>query len=475
VEYEGVIGLEVHAELKTETKLFCGCSTQFGSPPNTQTCPVCLGLPGVLPVLNEKALQYAVKVGLAVGSAISKFSKFDRKNYFYPDLPKNFQISQYDKPLCEGGLLEFSSDGESRKVGLIRVHLEEEAGKLMHFPDGESGVDFNRVGIPLLEVVSKPDIHSPDEAYDYLIGLKQLLEYLDVSDCNMEEGSLRCDANVSVRPKGSEKLGTQTEVKNMNSFSAVRRALAFEIERQIEVLESGGRVVRETRRWDPDTQSTSPMRSKEEAHDYRYFPEPDLVPVVLEKDWIAEVRATIPELPIARKLRFMEEYGLSEYDAGVLTSQKAYADYFEECTRLYENYKGDCNWVMGAVLRELNERKIGLSTLPISPKMLTDMIRMIDEGKITSTIAKTLFAEMAETGKPPQKVIEEKNLLPVTDAGEIEQMVEQVIAENPKPVEQYRAGKEKAIGFLMGQVMRVAKGKADPQVVNRILMQKLKK
>jgi len=475
VEYEGVIGLEVHAELKTETKLFCGCSTQFGSAPNTQTCPVCLGLPGVLPVLNEKALQYTVKVGLAVGSEVSKFSKFDRKNYFYPDLPKNFQISQYDKPLCEGGTLEFSCDGETRKVGLIRVHLEEEAGKLMHFADGESGVDFNRVGIPLLEIVSKPEIHSPDEAYDYLIGLKQLLEYLDVSDCNMEEGSLRCDANVSVRPKGQEELGTQTEVKNMNTFSGVRRALAYEIERQIEVLETGGRVVRETRRWAPDTQTTSSMRSKEEAHDYRYFPEPDLVPVVLEKAWIDDVRVTIPELPVARKMRFMEEYELSEYDAGVVTSQKAYADYFEECTRLYDNYKANCNWIMGGVLRELNERKIALDALPISPKMLTDMIRMIDEGKITSTIAKTVFAEMAQTGKPPGKIIEEKNLLPVTDAGEIEQMVEKVIAENPKPVEQYRAGKEKAIGFLMGQVMRVARGKADPQLVNRILIEKLKK
>ncbi|MDP2898950.1 MAG: Asp-tRNA(Asn)/Glu-tRNA(Gln) amidotransferase subunit GatB [bacterium] len=474
MEYEGVIGLEVHAELKTETKLFCGCSTKFGSPPNTQTCPVCLGLPGVLPVINEKALQFAVKVGLTVGSKISAFSKFDRKNYFYPDLPKNFQISQYDEPLCEGGALEFASDGELRKVGLIRVHLEEEAGKLIHFDDGESGVDFNRVGIPLLEIVSKPEIQTPDEAYDYLIGLKQLLQYLDVSDCNMEEGSLRCDANVSVRPKGSEKLWTQTEVKNMNSFSAVRRALAFEIERQIEVVESGGRVIRETRRWEPETQTTSPMRSKEEAHDYRYFPEPDLVPFVLEKDWIDKVRATIPELPIARKKRFMAEFGLSEYDAGVLTSQKDYADYFEECTRLYENYKADCNWVMGAVLRELNDRKITLDALPISPKMLTDMIRMIDEGKITSTIAKTVFAEMAQTGQSPEQVIKEKNLLPVTDTGEIEKMVEKVIAENPKPVEEFRGGKGKALGFLMGQVMRVAKGKADPQVVNRILIEKLK-
>jgi aspartyl-tRNA(Asn)/glutamyl-tRNA(Gln) amidotransferase subunit B len=475
LEYEGVIGLEVHAELKTETKLFCGCSTRFGAPPNTQTCPVCLGLPGVLPVLNEKALRFTVKVGLAVGCEVSKFSKFDRKNYFYPDLPKNFQISQYDKPLCRGGVLEFSSNGETRKVGLIRVHVEEEAGKLIHFPDGESGVDFNRVGIPLLEIVSKPEIYSPEEAYDYLVGLKLLLQYLDVSDCNMEEGSLRCDANVSVRPKGQEQLGTQIEVKNMNSFNAVRRSLAYEIERQSEVLESGGKLVRETRRWDPDSQRTVSMRSKEWAHDYRYFPEPDLVPIVLDKPWIDEVRATIPELPEARKKRFTQEYGLSEYDAGVLTSQKAFADYYEECVRLHDNYKSVCNWVMVGVLRELNERKIALEALPVSPKMLADMVRMIDGGKITSNIAKTVFAEMAETGKPPEKIVEEKKLSPMTDAGEIEGVIEAVIAQNPKPVQDYLAGKGRAIEFLVGQVMKAARGKADSQFVKKILLEKLKR
>jgi aspartyl-tRNA(Asn)/glutamyl-tRNA(Gln) amidotransferase subunit B len=475
VEYEGVIGLEVHAELKTRTKLFCGCSTEFGAEPNTQTCPVCLGLPGVLPVLNEKALRYVVKVGLALGSEISDFSKFDRKNYFYPDLPKNFQISQYDKPLCRGGALEFACNGEMRKVGLIRVHLEEEAGKLIHFPDGESGVDFNRVGIPLLEIVSKPEIHTPDEAYNYLLGLKLLLEYLEVSDCNMEEGSLRCDANVSVRPKGQEELGMQTEVKNMNSFTGVRRALAYEIERQTEVLEKGDRVVRETRRWDPDSQKTSSMRSKEWAHDYRYFPEPDLVPVVLEEAWIEEVRATLPELPEPRKNRFTEQYGLSAYDAGVLTSQKVFADYYEECARRHDNYKAISNWIMGGVLRELNERKIGMEALPISPQMLSDMVRMIDEGTINTNIAKTVFAEMAETGKPPGKIVEEKGLSPITDAGEIERLVEQVIAENPKPVQDYLSGKERVIGFLVGQVMKAVKGKADARLVNTVLRQKLKK
>jgi len=475
VEYEGVIGLEVHAELKTETKLFCGCSTQFGAEPNTQTCPVCLGLPGVLPVLNEKALRYAIKVGLALGCEISSFSKFDRKNYFYPDLPKDFQISQYDKPLCRGGAMEFSCDGERRRVGLIRVHLEEEAGKLIHFPDGESGVDFNRVGIPLLEIVSKPEIHTPEEAYHYLLGLKLLLEYLEVSDCNMEEGSFRCDANVSVRPKGQKELGTQTEIKNMNSFNAIRRSLAFEIDRQIEVLEGGGKIVRETRRWDPDSQKTISMRSKEWAHDYRYFPEPDLVPIVLEKAWIEEVRGTIPELPEARKRRFTEQYGLSEYDAGVLTSQKPLADYYEESARLHNNYKAICNWVMGGVLRELNERKIAVKALPVTPKMVADMVRMIDEGRISTNIAKTVFAEMAETGKPPEKIVEEKGLSPMTDADEIELVVENVIAENPKPVEDYLAGKEKAIGFLTGQVMKAARGKADAQLVNRILREKLKK
>jgi aspartyl-tRNA(Asn)/glutamyl-tRNA(Gln) amidotransferase subunit B len=475
VEYEGVIGLEVHAELKTESKLFCGCSTEFGAEPNTQTCPVCLGLPGVLPVLNEKALQYTVKVGLALGCEVSPFSKFDRKNYFYPDLPKDFQISQYDKPICRGGALEFSCDGERRKVGLIRVHLEEEAGKLIHFPDGESGVDFNRVGIPLLEIVSKPEIRTPDEAYHYLLGLKLLLEYLEVSDCNMEEGSLRCDANVSVRPKGQEELGTQTEIKNMNSFSGVRRALAYEIERQIEVLEGGGKIVRETRRWDPDSQKTISMRSKEWAHDYRYFPEPDLVPIVLEKNWIDEVRATLSELPEARRRRFMEEYGLSEYDAGVLIAQKAFADYYEECARLHDNYKAICNWIMGGVLRELNERKIALHELPITPRMLADMVRMIDEGRITTDIAKTVFAEMAQSGKPPQKIVEERGLSPITDAGEIEQVVEEVIANNPKPVHDYLSGKENVIGFLVGQVMQAARGKADARLVNKILREKLER
>ncbi len=470
-----MIGLEVHAELKTETKLFCGCSTEFGAEPNTQTCPVCLGLPGVLPVLNEKALQYTVKVGMALGCEISAFSKFDRKNYFYPDLPKDFQISQFDKPLCRGGAVEFSCNGEMRKVGLIRVHLEEEAGKLIHFPDGETGVDFNRVGIPLLEVVSKPEIYSPDEAYFYLLALKRLLEYLEVSYCNMEEGSLRCDANASVRPKGQKELGLQTEIKNMNSFNGVRRALSYEIERQIEVVKGGGRIVRETRRWDPDSQRTASMRSKEWAHDYRYFPEPDLVPVVLEKAWIGEVRATIQELPETRRRRFMEQYGLSEYDAGVLTAQKAFADYYDECARLHDNYKAACNWIMGGVLQKLNERKIGIADLPVSPKMLTDMVRMIDEGKITTNIAKTVFAEMSETGKPPQKIVEEKGLSPITDAVEIERVVEEVIENNPKPAQDYRSGKERVMGFLIGQVMKAAGGKADARLVNKILREKLKK
>jgi len=474
VEYESVIGLEVHAELKTDTKIFCGCSTEFGAEPNTQTCPVCLGLPGVLPVLNEKALRYTVKVGLALGSEISSFSKFDRKNYFYPDLPKDFQISQYDKPLCRGGAVEFSCNGEKRKVALTRVHLEEDAGKLIHFPDGESGVDFNRVGIPLLEIVSEPEIRSPDEAYFYLLELKLLLKYLDVSDCNMEEGSLRCDANVSVRPKGQKKLSTQAEIKNMNSFTGVRRALAYEIERQIGVLEGGGRIVRETRRWDPDSQRTASMRSKEWSHDYRYFPEPDLVPFVLEKAWIDEVRATIQELPEARKGRFMEQYGLSEYDAGVLTAQKAFADYYEECAHLHDNYKAICNWVMGGVLQELNARKISIGDLPISPKMLANMVRMIDDGRITSNIAKEVFAEMSETGKPPDRIVEEKGLSPITDAGEIERVVEEVIENNPKPVRDFRSGKERVIGFLVGQVMKAVGGKADARLVNKILREKLK-
>jgi len=468
-----VIGLEVHAELKTESKLFCGCSTKFGSEPNTQTCPVCLGLPGVLPVLNEKALKYTITAGLALDCEISGFSKFDRKNYFYPDLPKNYQISQFDKPFCAEGRLEIAFNGTKKTIGITRVHLEEEAGKLMHFPDGESGVDFNRTGLPLLEIVSEPDISSPEEAYHYLIGLKSILEYIEVSDCNMEEGSLRCDANVSVRPKGVKELGTKVEIKNMNSINGVRRALDYEIERLIKMAERGRQIVQETRRWDADKQKTFSMRSKEEAHDYRYFPEPDLVPTEPDPQWVAEIKAGLPELPQARRDRFIREHDLSAYDAGVITARKDFADYFEQCCGLYDNYKSIANWIMGDVYRKINERKIDITDCPITPRMLTDMIKLIDTGKISGKIAKTIFEKMFDTGSEPQKIIENEGLTQISDSGEIESIVEKVIGRNPKSVSDFKAGKKKALGFLVGQVMKETRGKANPQIVNQILNEKL--
>ena len=472
MEYEPVIGLEVHAELNTDSKLFCGCSTRFGSDPNSQTCPVCLGLPGVLPVLNEKALKHTVMVGLALGCEIAEFSKFDRKNYFYPDLPKNYQISQYDKPFCSEGRLEIEYDGTDKTIGIIRVHLEEDAGKLTHF-ESESGVDYNRTGLPLLEIVSHPEISSPDEAYHYLIGLKSILEYLEVSDCNMEEGSLRCDANVSIRPKGTDGLGTKVEIKNVNSFNGVRKALTYEINRLIKLAGRGEKILQETRRWDADTQKTSGMRSKEEAHDYRYFPEPDLVPVEFDQQWIGSIAAELPELPQARRHRFMREYGLVSYDAGVLTAQKEYAEYFEKCCKIYDNYKSIANWIMGDIYRELNERKIDIHTCPVTPEMLTGMIKLIDSGKISGKIAKTVFDKMFDSGDSPEKIIEEQGLTQISDSSEIESIIDGILQKNPESVADFRAGKKKALGFLVGQVMRESRGKANPRMVNEILNKKL--
>jgi aspartyl-tRNA(Asn)/glutamyl-tRNA(Gln) amidotransferase subunit B len=474
MEYEAVIGLEVHVQLKTEAKMFCGCSTAFGSAPNTQVCPVCMGYPGVLPVINEKAVLYTIKTGLMTGCEIALFSKFDRKNYFYPDLPKDYQISQFDKPLAKNGSLEIDVDGVKKVIGITRIHLEEDAGKLFHLEDkGVSGVDFNRTGIPLMEIVSEPDMRTPDEAFWYLKAVRQIITYLDVSDCNMEEGSLRCDANVSVRPKGEQKFGTKTEVKNMNSFTNVKRALAYEIERLIKLTDAGERIVQETRLWDADAQKTFSMRSKEEAHDYRYFPEPDLVPMTITEERLGTIRAELPEMPDARRRRYMEEYGLSDYAAGVMTCDKGVADYFEACLKLCPAATAAANWIMGDLMRDLNAQNIAIHASPVTPQMLAEMITLIENGTISGKIAKDVFAEMFTSRKNAETIVREKGLVQITDEGEIAKLVKDVLAKNPSSVADYRGGKAQALGFLVGQVMKLTKGKANPKVVNTLLVKEI--
>ncbi len=477
--YEAVIGLEVHVELKTNTKIFCHSSTEFGADPNHHVCPVCLGLPGVLPVVNKKVVEYAVKAGLALNCQIAAFSKFDRKNYYYPDLPKNYQISQYDLPIAEHGHLEINVNGANKYIGITRVHMEEDAGKLVHqgtiSTTPYSLVDYNRTGVPLIEIVSEPDMSSADEAVAYLEKLKAIIQYTGVSDCKMQEGSLRCDANISVRPVGQAELGTKAEIKNMNSFKALHKAVSYEIERQIEVLEDGERVVQETRTWDEARGETFSMRSKEEAHDYRYFPDPDLAPLVIDREWVNEIKASLPELPDERRDRFVKVYGLPEYDAMVLTGTRELADYYEQCVELYNNPKLVSNWVMGDLARMMNVSGQEIQDLRISPHQLAKMLELLDKGTISGKIAKTVFEEMFKTGKDPGKVVEEKGLVQISDAGLIDKVVEEVIAANPKSVEDYRAGKEKAIGFLVGQVMKSTKGKANPGLVNELLKEKLGK
>jgi len=477
MEYEAVIGLEVHVQLKTDSKMFCGCSTQFGSEPNSQVCPVCLGLPGVLPVMNEKAVLYTIRTGMMMGCSISRFSKFDRKNYFYPDLPKDYQISQFDKPLCLGGKLDIDVEGSGGKtIGITRIHLEEDAGKLFHLDDkGVSGVDFNRTGIPLMEIVSEPDMRTPEEAFAYLKALRQIITYLGVSDCNMEEGSLRCDANVSVRPVGETKLGTKTEVKNLNSFSNVRRALEYEIERLTCCAKSGERIVQETRLFDADTQKTFSMRSKEEAHDYRYFPEPDLVPVTMTEERLEEIMRSLPEMPAVRRARYAAQYGLSDYAAGVITSEKAVADYFDACAALCPDAVGIANWVMGDLMRDLNAAGTSISASPVTPKMLTDMLALIQNGTISGKIAKDVFALMFKSGKEPAVIVKEQGLVQISDEGAIVQIVREILGKNPSVVQDYRGGKAQALGFLVGQVMKATKGKANPQLVNKLLSEELRK
>ncbi|MGD9505205.1 MAG: Asp-tRNA(Asn)/Glu-tRNA(Gln) amidotransferase subunit GatB [Syntrophobacteraceae bacterium] len=474
MDYEPVIGLEVHAQLSTKSKIFCGCSTTFGAGPNTHTCPVCLGLPGSLPVLNRQVVEFTIKMALATHCDIANYSRFARKNYFYPDLPKGYQISQYELPIAEHGWVDIDSESGSKRIRLTRIHMEEDAGKLVHDESHPmSYVDLNRTGVPLMEIVSEPDIRSPEDAAEYLRKLRDILRYLDICDGNMEEGSMRCDANISLRPVGREALGVRTELKNMNSFRNVQRALEFEIRRQRALLERGEPVVQETRLWDAGRNVTISMRGKEEAHDYRYFPDPDLAPVLVDKEWIDAVRGTLPELPDAKRERFMSDYKLPAYDAQVLTSTKALADYFEAVVQGVDQPKAASNWIMSELLRELNRDEREIEDCPIPPANLTELIRLIDGNVISGKIAKTVFDEMYSTGKSPKVIVAEKGLTQVTDEGAIESVIDEVIAESPSEVESYRNGKEKLFGFFVGQVMKKTKGKANPKLVNDLLRKKL--
>ncbi len=473
-KYETVVGLEVHVELHTKSKIFCGCSTSFGAPPNTHTCPVCLGHPGVLPVLNRQAVEYAMKAAMAINCEIAEWCKFDRKNYFYPDSPKAYQISQFDQPIGENGWIDIEVNGKTKRIGITRLHLEEDAGKLTHIDGGFGSLaDFNRVGTPLVEIVSEPDIRSPEEAKAYLEKLRAIMQYCDVSDVKMEEGSLRCDANISIRPYGQEKFGTRAELKNMNSFRGVQRGLEYEELRQAEVLDSGGIVVQETRRWDEGQGKTISMRSKEEAHDYRYFPDPDLVRLHIDAEWKVRVQSSIPELPDARQSRYIQQYGLSSYDAGVLTSSMKLANFFEDSLKYTSDAKASANWIMGELLGYLNANNLELDDVKITGQGLGEMIQLIEKGTISSKIAKTVFKGLLETGKSPQQIVEEQGLVQISDESAILAIVDSVIAANPQSVEDFRNGKDKAIGFLVGQVMKETKGKANPGLVNTILTARL--
>jgi aspartyl-tRNA(Asn)/glutamyl-tRNA(Gln) amidotransferase subunit B len=475
--YETVIGLEVHVQINTRSKLFCSCNAAYGASPNSQVCPICLGYPGVLPVLNKKAVRQLVKTALGVGAGIGTFSKFDRKNYFYPDLPKNYQISQYDIPLSTHGKVTIEVEGKKKDIGLTRIHLEEDAGKSMHSEEGEgvSWVDLNRAGVPLMEMVSQPDMRSPEEAFEYLRVLKQILLYLEVSDCNMEEGSLRCDANISLRPVGQTEFGTKVEIKNLNSFSHVRKALVYEQKRQGEELDNNGKIVQETRLWDDAKGKTLVMRSKESAHDYRYFPEPDLVPMKWDIAAIEEIRATLPEMPQQRRARFEGAYKLPAYDAGILTAQKELADYFERCAKLWTDAKAISNWIMSELMRNLNDSKKDISESPVSPEHLIDMLKLIEDGTISGKIAKDLFGRMFQTGRSPGDIVKAEGLLQITDESDIIGVVQGVIQGAEGVVKDYKSGKGAALGFLVGQVMKMTKGKANPKIVNKLLKEELEK
>jgi aspartyl-tRNA(Asn)/glutamyl-tRNA(Gln) amidotransferase subunit B len=471
--YEAVIGLEIHAQLLTESKIFCGCSTRFGAPPNTNVCAVCLGLPGALPVLNHRAVELAVRAAHALGCAVQETSVFARKNYFYPDLPKGYQISQYERPLAIDGAVEYDGTGGPRRVGIVRLHLEEDAGKSLHegFPDSDrrTYLDFNRSGVPLVEIVSRPDLRSAADAAGFFSRLRSILVAIGVNDGNMEEGSLRCDANVSIRPEGSMELGTKTEVKNLNSFRYVQRALEHEIERQTRVLRDGGRIEQETRLWDVAGGRTVSMRSKEEAHDYRYFPDPDLPPLALSRSWIEEVRASLPELPEATRRRFVTQYALPEYDASLLTQSPALAAYFEATAAAAGNPKGASNWIMGELTRKMNEAGAGVEQAPVTPAALAGLIRLVDSGTITGSIAKDVFEKMWSSGRPADAIVAAEGLARIDDDAAIEAAVRDVLTANAGAVAQYRAGKQQTFGFLVGQVMKATKGKASPTLVNSLV------
>jgi len=472
--YEPVIGLEVHAQLLTESKIFCTCSTVFGAEPNSHTCPVCMGMPGVLPVLNRKVVEYAMKMAVATNCRINEACTFARKNYFYPDLPKGYQISQYAQPLAEHGYVDIEDDGTKKRIGITRIHMEEDAGKMIHDEHLPSSyIDLNRTGVPLIEIVSEPDMRSAEEASAYLKRLHEILVYLEICDGNMEEGSFRCDANVSIRPMGETTFGTRTELKNMNSFRNVQRGLEYEIKRQQYILESGQAVIQETRLWDDAQGVTISMRGKEEAHDYRYFPDPDLVPIITDEAWIEKVRSSLPELPLEKRERFIRDYQLPSYDAGVLTSSRALADYFEDVARLSGKPKAASNWVMGDILRFLNEEKRDIKECPILPQSLAEMIKLIEDGTISGKMAKDIIEEMYSTGKPPKTIIEEKGMIQITDEAAITKIIADVLAANTAQVEQYREGKEKLFGYFVGQVMKATQGKASPQLINDLLKKML--
>ena len=478
MKYEAVIGLEIHCELKTKTKIFCGCATGFGAEQNTHVCPVCLGLPGVLPTVNKRVVEFGIKAGLATNCTINKYSKFDRKNYYYPDLPKNWQTSQYDLPIAEHGWVDIDVDGKKKRIRLTRIHMEEDAGKLVHSgttikDSATSNVDYNRTGVPLLEIVSEPDLRSAEEARAYMEKIKAIMEYIDVSNCRMEEGNLRADINVSLRPAGTEELGTRTEMKNINSFKNLEDAINYEIERQQEVLEDGGHIVQETRTFDPARGITLSMRSKENAHDYRYMPEPDLPPIVTSEETIEKYRSELPELPDARRARLEKEYGLSDYDAGIITSSRAMAEYFDAVVATGADPKLAANWIMGDLAKNLNDDGIDIAKSPVSAERLGKMIGLIMKDTISGKIAKKVFKEMWTNEDDPEKIVKDKGLVQITDTGAIEAAVDAAIAANPKAVAEYKGGKKKAIGALVGQVMKATRGKANPQMVNKMLAEKL--
>ncbi len=474
-DYETVIGLEVHAELSTKTKIFCSCPTDFGGEPNTHCCPVCMAMPGALPVLNEKVVEYAVKAGLATNCTISRDSKNDRKNYFYPDLPKSYQISQYDKPLCEKGYVEIETEEGKKKIGITRIHIEEDAGKLNHDDYGRGSlVDLNRAGVPLIEIVSEPDMRSAQDADKYLKKLKSILEYIEVSDCKMQEGSLRADVNVSIRKKGQKEFGTRTEMKNMNSFKSITRAIEYEIGRQIEVVENGGKIYQETLRWDEVSGKTFPMRNKEDSQDYRYFPEPDLVPIRLSEEYIENIRKNLPELPENRKQRYLEEYHLTEKGANILTASKYLSDFFEEAIKICNNPKAVCNWLMSDVARILNEKEMEPDEIPFKPEELAELIELIEKGTISSKIAKDVLDKMFENPEKPSKIIKDNGWVQISDEGAIKAIVQKIIDANPQSVQDFKSGKEKALGFLVGQAMKETKGKANPQMLNKMFKDALK-